>query len=511
MVSQLRFVCLGAFIVAFTAGCDALQGVHDLPEEPPAFPTRETASVSDRHGGTHHRTEVEGRIWYQTFGTELLVLDSHDGTELRRVEALPFGTSGALVDMALLDKRLYVVADGDAVIEFDLEDQRRPTVRQVRPMSELGIRPRAIAAIDGTIWISGDGGVVSWSASEDPFLNGEQVTAPVVKTGKGLAVPVGRRVHAIKDGTYLGSATSLVPLPDQAGIEGAMMFVLQGAEGASVGLMGPDVRQIDDFVMRGRVHALRYANGRLWAIGEQEIGTAELSSVGRLGPVQWIKVKGARDLDEAGPNYLALGGTFGRALYRHEQDSTGEADSFLAVTREPGNLRAAVDDGRRVLTGSIEGSWLYTIGDSIEIVNRDITMDIPPTDFAAAKWGDVRIVDDGRAVIIHLDEVDREWSAPNEATIRTLVVVDERIWIGHDEGLFLIRINGSAEAAEHAYFDLPPPPRMELAKDIRIPSGISHVIPVRVGNEVVWVSPNGGVGVAKAERVPLKAWASQAD
>ena len=81
-----------------------------------------------------------------------------------------------------------------------------------------------------------------------------------------------------------------------------------------------------------------------------------------------------------------------------------------------------------------------------------------------------------------------------------------RIWIGHEHGLSLIRINGPEDAKEWAYFELPPPPRIDPANELRITSGVSHVLPVRVGDEVVWVSPNGGIGVAKAVRSPDPDW-----
>ena len=509
MASQLRVAFLLGFLMLHGAGCGSIESVYDLPEEPPEFPTQDAAEISDRRGGTHHATEVEGLIWYQTFGTQLLVLDANDGSELRRVEPLPFGRAGALVDIVLLEDRMYLVADGDAVVELDLDDRSRPVVDRIRTKDELGIRPRAIATIDGDVWVSGDGGVVRLDDSEPPRLAGERIHGPVVATDSGLAVPVGRQVKRIDDGRYLGAATMLEPLPADAGIDGGMLFAFQGSEGASVGVMGPDVRQIDDFVMAGTVRTVRHADGRIWAVTDTEIGTAELNGDGTLGPVEWIKVKGARDLDDAGPNYLAVGGTFGRALYRHRQDSTGDGDTFLAVTREPGNLLAAVDDGRRVLTGSPDGSWLYTIGDSIEIVDQQITMDSPPSDFAAGKWGDIRITEAGAAAVIHLQETDQDWRPPNGAKIRTLVVMGDRIWIGHEEGLSMVRINGNQEAAEQALFGMPPPPRIESVRDLRISSGVSHILPVRVGDQVVWVSPNGGIGVAKAERVQSKAWAGR--
>ena len=76
----------------------------------------------------------------------------------------------------------------------------------------------------------------------------------------------------------------LEPLPAISGLSNGFLFVLQGSAGASVGVMGSDLRQIADFAVRGDVRAIRFADARLWAIGEGEIGSAEVLKDGKLGP-----------------------------------------------------------------------------------------------------------------------------------------------------------------------------------------------------------------------------------
>ena len=210
----------------------------------------------------------------------------------------------------------------------------------------------------------------------------------------------------------------LEPLPAVSGLANGFLFVLQSSAGASVGVMGPDLRQVSDFAVRGQVRAVCFADARLWAIGEGEIGSAEILKDGMLGPTEWIAIKGARDLDMAGPNYLVVAGSFGRSIYRVKADGSGTGDTFLAVTREPGRLDAAVDDGRRVLTGSPEGSWIYTIGDDIEIVDLPITRNTVPVDFAPANWGDVRLSDDKKSLVIHVDDEDHSWVPPGDSRSR---------------------------------------------------------------------------------------------
>jgi hypothetical protein len=499
---------LGASL--FITGCDSMQSMLELPDEPPAYPSQDSIVSEDHHGGTHHRSLVSGRIWYQAFDNQLLVLDVVDGGDIVSVTPLDFGEGGALVDMVIHEQMMYLVADGDALIEMDLENQRLPRVRQIIPSSELGIRPRHVSVVDGEVWVSGDGGVIRLgSTTSGKIFRGDDpdiVCGKVVSTNQGPVVCTGRRIHRVKDWAYLGSASMLVPLPAVSGLSNGFLFVLQSSAGASVGVMGADLRQLSDFAIRGQVRAIRFADARLWAIGEGEIGSAEVLNDGVLGPTEWIAIKGARDLDVAGPNYLVVAGSYGRSIYRIKADGSGSGDTFLAVTREPGRLDAAIDDGRRVLAGSNEGAWLYTIGDEIEIVNMPITRNTVPVDFFAANWGDVRIADDKTSLIIHVDEIDHPWKTPHDVMINTISVMGRRIWVGHEEGLSLIRINGPKDTGEHDYFNLPPPPRIEDAGSLRISTGVTHLMPVRVGDEVVWVSPYGGIGVAKAVRTQLAGW-----
>ena len=59
--------------------------------------------------------------------------------------------------------------------------------------------------------------------------------------------------------------------------------------------------------------------------------------------------------------------------------------------------------------------------------------------------------------------------------------------------------------------DLEPPPLLDTDNHLRIPTGVTHLMPVRVGDEVVYISEFGGLGIAKAERVELKNWANRTD
>ncbi|MEE2682043.1 MAG: hypothetical protein VX641_06690, partial [Planctomycetota bacterium] len=240
---------LVASLSLLLVGCESMLKLDEIP---PEFPAHDSVEVSNRFGGTHYRTIVRGRIWYQTFESELLVLDTHDGSLITRIEPYPFGTHGALVDMLIHEDRLYLVCEGDAVIEFDLTDQRLPVQRQIRPSRELGLRPQHVSVVDGEVWISGLGGAVTWDSSEPPADLGFPANEPVgrvVPSAYGPVAPIGRRVHSVLDGRYVGAASRLEEMPVDSGLSGGLMFVLQGTNGASVGIMDSDVRERSGFVM----------------------------------------------------------------------------------------------------------------------------------------------------------------------------------------------------------------------------------------------------------------------
>ena len=167
-----------------------------------------------------------------TFRTELLVLNVQDGALISRVEPLPFGRAGALVDMVILDQRMYLLADGDAIIELDLENPRRPAVLEIRDSADSacapGPSPPSTVRCGSPVKEASFAGAIP-SRRDCPA---SRSCSPVVSVNQGLAVPVGRRVHLLEDGAYLGAATWMEPLPQASGLEGKYLFILPGGLGS---------------------------------------------------------------------------------------------------------------------------------------------------------------------------------------------------------------------------------------------------------------------------------------
>jgi hypothetical protein len=198
----------------------------------------------------------------------------------------------------------------------------------------LGFSPRRLSVGDGHLYVSGLGGVVRW---DDGFIMlrrdvqdspAQSEIGRVAMSNEGLVVCEGRRIYRLSDGRYVGSASDLVSAEGStAPPDGALVFTRQAEAGALVGLMTPDLREIDvdrtTVPVPGIVRSVRVFDGKIWIVTDEEIlsyrvmrETDDSPSGLRLVSVNDIDVIGARDVARVDDDHLAIIGSFGRALYR---------------------------------------------------------------------------------------------------------------------------------------------------------------------------------------------------
>ena len=390
------------------------------------------------------------------------------------------------------DGHLYVVHAFDRVVKYDLSSPRRPVPVDTRTAAELGVRPLLVGEADGRTWVSGRGGAVPFDGGT-PSLVEESVDAyvgRVVDSPEGAVATIGRRIHRVDDGGYLGAASMLERLPaTEAGVvdpAGGYAFVLRGTRASTVGIMGPEWRERDSQVFDAPIWSVKVFDGRLWAVMPEEIVAWPIEEGGFLGPPQFIAVKGARDMAMVEPNRFAVGGTFGRALYRDKADPTGDADTFHAVRRSPGHVESAVSDGRRVLTSGPEGNWLYRIGGKAAISDRPLRNNTTPTSTLTLSWCQVDVAEDGTSVTIEpIVGEPLVWSPPQGGFVYTLETAADHVWVGHDEGVDVFRMGETG---------------VESAGRILMEGPVLWLFKPRVGDEIAFVSAFGGMG--SAEIVP---------
>ncbi len=473
-----------------------------------------TMRVSSAFGGAHRRMLVEGNTWYQTFANRVLLLDSQTGTQMSEVELAPRGTSGPAADLALRGSSLFVVLEDDAVVELDVSTPRTPrfVARWARP--ELGIAPRRIARLGEELLVSGDGGVIRLAdapaegTSRDEegrivppvpparMLDG-MVVGTVVAAEGGAVGCVGRRILRISDGAYLGAASMLIPVPTEYG--GGFAFALQASEGAEVGLMGANFRERSSSAVRGTVHAIRICDERFIAVTDTEATTWKLEltpgpdtvSQGegfQLGTSLSVAVRGARDVGKIKRNRFAVAGSFGRALYRYLPEGDKPGDTFYWTERMPGRLDVAVTDRRRILAAGVEGSWMYLIGESAELVEREISTPDAQSPTAEVAWGTASCDERREEVLFRIGDRTVGYRPSRGGLVSTLAAADGRIWIGHDQGIDVVgydAIRGEIVAED----------RIVLA------GPMIGIFPNRVGGGVSYVSRFDGFGVIRPMRI----------
>ena len=503
---------LAALAFLHVAGCSSAPAGTPVVDEAEAElpPTPRSMRVVSSFGGAHRALLVVGTHWYQTFANRALVLDAQSGTVISDIELSPRGTTGPAVDLALRGGSLFVVLADDAVVEIDVANVRNPRVLARWGRPELGIAPRRVNLVGDELWVSGLGGVIKLA---DAPIEGESIdedgkpTAPtpplrfldgmdvgtIVDTPEGPVGCVGRRILRLADGAFLGAASMLIPTPAEFG--GGYAFVLQGSEGAQVGLMGTDFRERSSSAVEGLVHAIRICDDRLLVVTDAEVSTWKLEqSPGRattargegtqLGQLIAVRVRGALDVGKIKRNRFAVSGTFGRSLYRYPPEGDQDGDTFYWSERMPGRLDVSQTDRRRVLAASDEGAWMYLIEEKAELVARDIASPDVQSARAEVVWGSATADERREEVLFRVGDRAIAMRPSRDGLVSTLAAADGRIWIGHDHGIDVIGFN---------------PATGELVAEDRIllSGPIIAIYPNRVGGGVSYVARFDGFGVVR--------------
>jgi hypothetical protein len=481
--------------------------------------------ITSHAGGTHHATLVENGRWFQTFGNELMVIDVTNGRELGRVEGVKFGEGGSLTDIVVNGDTAWAVSSATALVEFDVSDHNEPKVTTTVLAAELGIEPELVSAVGDELFVSGRGGVVRIE-DRKRFLTG-QSPQHVVASTVGPVTCVGRRIVAVEDGRYLGAATSLQSLPAGVGPAGGYAFILQGQNGASVGLMTPAFSEATHAAVPAVVRRLRVCGDRMFAVTDRFLYAWRIEGNELVEPEE-IPLKGGLDIALIRPNHYAVSGSFGRAMYRHKGEDRRDGDTFYNVERQPGMLEVAVTDGRRILAGGREGFWLWRIGGEPQITDKTTDLTTVQAPEVSAAWGGARIVREktpeglerGIAVEVRHDGQSFRHEPDGKPAIQEVEIIDGDVWIGHDRGVDVLRRvevmvqddpakdakkggapSGGAAAKGGAAPKQHLETRIEVINRWRFEGPVRFIYPERIGGGATMVSLRGGFVLVKPEAV----------
>jgi hypothetical protein len=154
------------------------------------------------------------------------------------------------------------------------------------------------------------------------------------------------------------------------------------------------------------------------------------------------------------------------------------------VERSPGRVVQAITDGRRVLAGSEEGNWLYRIGGSMQLSEKDLqNQNTRGSRSLTLGWGEVSIDDEGKVLtILPLGAPEFVWSPVNGGRIFTLETAADRVWVGHDAGVDVFEFKDGA---------------VVLTGSIVVEGPVVWLFRPQVGDKVAFVSAFGGIGTAE--------------
>ena len=468
-------------------------------------------------GGTHYRTIVDGGFRYQTFDRSLLVMAPEEVLPLKTMDLGKRGETGPAVDMLLQPlepaKRLWIVIEDDELLEVSLVLPQAPGIVNRTSAAELGIRPRRLSMVDDELYVSGHGGVVRVRDRQKIFSS-EQDVSRVARGETGLMACVDRQVIRLADGKYLGSATDF-PMATAEHV----VFVRQAEKGGHVGLMTPQVREVDahraTVAVPGNINSVRMVNNRLWIATDQMIvGYAVGDDSALVDPI-YIDVLGATDLSLVNDDLLAISGTFGRAVYRMTPTDVGDPPAFVKIHREPSRLSMAVSDGRHILAGSAEGLWMYLINSRVDLTVRQFeNAPPPPKSSATVATGVAKISEDRLSLTITSNSVDPATgeklrvthSEPGGSKIFSVEAVGGDFWVGHERGITVLHadpppLDEKASKKDRQAFQLARENR--VAGRIRFDGPVLYIYPLLVGGGASFVSEFGGFGVAKFVEEPI--------
>ena len=133
---------------------------------------------------------------------------------------------------------------------------------------------------------------------------------------------------------------------------------------------------------------------------------------------------------------------------------------------------------------------MYLIGGKPLLSEKPLNSTTAPRNKVTLSWGEVSIDEDQKGITVALSGgKELTWASPNEGHVFALQNAENRIWVGHDEGMAVLEF----EVVEGH-------PRLKPAGSITMEGPVYWLFKPQVGEEIAWVSVFGGIG--SAEMVP---------
>jgi hypothetical protein len=445
--------------------------------------------VTQHVGGKPGCLVAARNSWFQAIGSRIDVIDPANGATLASISLGDARSGAAIVDMAFANHALFAVLDEQAVVEVDISDPLQPRLSRRVDAEQIGIKPRFVSVVGSDVYVSGDGGVVRWRDRQRLLADHGQVGL-IASTDGRLVACVGRRVLDVSSGEYLGAASDLQRWPSP--YHELLVFTLRGERATTVGLMSPDIREIDRVTITDPVGRVRVFAERIWVLTDKHV-TGYAFDGGRMGERVRIEVQQPIDVAPIDSNTIALSSLPGPAALWIENHLDGPRWRQKWRRDLATGLTDAWSDGRRIIVRNREHLWAFSPDSGTLDPMGPLQVKWPePQRLAAGVWGKAQINADGTSVAVTSPPGTQTTIASTpDAMIECVASVAGDLWVGTTRGISVYQMTSSPDESNEPI----------LRQELHIDGQVFAIIPLLGRPGAAYVTRYGGVGVV--EPAPL--------
>ena len=396
--------------------------------------------VSHSFGGQAMALEIVDGHWYQALGDKLVVLTKDGGSKVRTVILSQDPASATCEHLLRVGDRLFALLDGREVVVLDISNVAQPKIVKRHSAASLGIIPRDLVVVNSWPVVIGDGGAVRLSDGRQLVKCDGTVTGITMSLNLGVVYASGRRIFDGDTTEFLGSATQLFALDDDANAEIGTIVYTRDLDGATeIGLMSSSLRDLDaingKLTLNGKQLHISIRSSRILVATDVAVYVLRIAPT-ELRLLREFDIQGVFDLGVISSNYLAMCGKFGRGVFRIKTDSGGSGNTLFRVERAHGSMSAGKFDKYGVKIPAETATVHYKFDKSVQITDAVSSGVEVPTKATILGWEAEIDAASGDIIISNANNLNYYLKWPSRAY--TVVSISGNFWIGAEDGIYVI-------------------------------------------------------------------------
>lgn len=443
--------------------------------------------VSHSFGGQAMALEIVDDHWYQALGDKLIVMSRDSSSKVTTVILAQDPASTSCEDLLRIGDRLYALLDGREVVVLDISNVVRPKIVKRLTAASLGVTPRDLVVVNSWPVVMGEGGAVRLTDGSQLVKCDGTVTGVTMSLNLGVVYASERRIYDGDTEEFLGSATQLFCLDDDANAEIGTIVYTRDLDGATeVGLMSSSLRDLDaiggKLTLNGESLHVLVRSSRIFLATDIAVYVLGITPT-ELRLLRTFDIQGVLDLDVISKNYLAMCGNFGRGIYRIDTDSGGSGNTLFRVERAHGSMSAGTFDRYGVKIPAETGTVHYKFDKTVEISDAVSGSVEVPTKAVILGWEAEIDAASGDIIISNANALDYHLKWPTRAY--TVVSVSGNFWIGAEDGIYVIGADDNGQ--------------LKVIGSVKLAGPIVQIIPQFDGS-AGFVAESGYAGIVELDQ-----------